>query len=140
MDTVSKEKRSNMMAGIRSSNTKPEIIIRKVLHLSGFRFRLHKKIEGIRPDIVLPKWNTCIFVHGCYWHRHEGCRLASIPKSNVAFWREKFDQNVARDLRNINQLEAVGWKVGVIWECTTRSGLALNSISGLIKGLKSWEL
>ena len=140
MDTVSKEKRSNMMAGIRSSNTKPEIIIRKVLHSSGFRFRLHKKIEGIRLDIVLPKWNTCIFVHGCYWHRHKGCRLASIPKSNVAFWREKFDQNVARDLRNINQLEAAGWKVGVIWECATRSGLGLNRISGLIKGLKSWEL
>lgn len=140
MDIVSKKTRSRMMANIRSSNTRPEILVRKYLHQSGYRFRLKRKVENARPDLVLPKWNVCIFVHGCYWHRHAKCRLASVPKSNVEFWTKKFEQNVTRDRRNLIQLEEAGWSVGIVWECTTRSGEGLKRIPMLIESSRSWEL
>ena len=128
------------MANIRSSNTRPEIVVRKYLHRIGYRFRLNVKVENVKPDLVMPKWNICIFVHGCFWHRHADCRLASVPKTNTAFWLEKFEQNVSRDLRNITHLEQAGWNVGVVWECKTRSGKGLERISSLIEADLSWEL
>ena len=140
MDSVSKKTRSRMMANIRSSNTRPEILVRKYLHQSGYRFRLNTKVQNTKPDLVLPKWNVCMFVHGCYWHRHAECQLASVPKSNIEFWTKKFEQNVARDRRNVIQLEEAGWNVGIVWECTTRSGVGLERIHELLKSSNSWEL
>ena len=121
MDIVSKKKRSKMMSNIRNRNTKPELLLRKHLHSLGIRFRLNQKVHGIKPDLVLRKYQTCIFVHGCFWHRHPDCKLASNPKSNSEFWEKKFATNVLRDERNIAQLQAAGWHIGVVWECAIRS-------------------
>lgn len=116
-DIVTPEVRSRMMSRIRGRNTRPEVVLRKALHRKGFRFRLNaKKLPG-SPDIVLPRWKTVLFVHGCYWHRHPGCRKATTPSSNVEFWAKKFRQNVERDARNIRDLLEAGWRVGVVWEC-----------------------
>lgn len=119
-DIVTREKRSSMMRGIRSKNTKPEVELRKLLFRMGFRFRLHRKDLPGKPDIVLPKWKTVIFVHGCFWHRHEGCRLAAIPKTRTEFWQKKFAGNVARDRRNRDLLLSTGWRVAIVWECGMR--------------------
>ena len=115
-----------MMAGIRGKNTKPEIVVRKMLFANGYRFRINKRIGNARPDIVLPRWHLCIFVHGCFWHQHPDCKHASKPKSNKDFWNKKFAVNHERDLRNIKYLTNLGWKVEVVWECETkdRSNLA----------------
>ncbi len=119
-DIVDAKTRSRMMAGIRGKNTTPEVRLRKALHGAGFRFRLHSaKLPG-RPDIVLPKFRAAVFVHGCFWHRHEGCRNASVPKSNAEFWEDKFARNVERDTANVAGLHAVGWRVAIIWECAIR--------------------
>lgn len=122
IDVVTKKTRSRMMASIPSKNTKPEILVRKFLHSLGFRFRLHQKVCGVRPDIILPKYRACIFVHGCFWHRHADCKLASTPKTRHEFWRAKFESNISRDERVTKQLEINGWNVIVIWECTVRDG------------------
>lgn len=119
-DVVDPQTRSRMMAGIRAVNTKPEIALRKALHRVGLRFRLHRKDLPGRPDIVLPRRNAVIFVHGCFWHRHEGCRLTSTPATRQDFWQEKFASNVDRDRRNIAALLADGWRVAVVWECALR--------------------
>ncbi|WP_092169815.1 very short patch repair endonuclease [Pseudomonas sp. NFACC37-1] len=120
MDIVSKEVRSRMMAAIRGSNTSPEMKVRKLLHRHGFRYRLHsRKLPG-RPDLVLPRYNVCIFIHGCFWHRHPGCRYASTPSTRIDFWHQKFEQNVNRDLRNRNELLQSGWRVIELWECGIR--------------------
>lgn len=109
-----------MMAGIRGSHTSPEIKVRRMLHRHGFRFRLHcKKLSG-KPDLVLPRYRVCIFVHGCFWHRHPGCRYATTPKTRVDFWQHKFDQNVSRDTKVKNELLASGWRVIELWECGIR--------------------
>lgn len=105
------------MAQIRSKNTQPEILVRSELHRMGLRFRLHAKALPGRPDIVLPRWRTAIFVHGCFWHRHTGCRWAYSPKSRVPFWESKFAGNVARDRRSRAALARLGWRVVVLWEC-----------------------
>lgn len=120
MDIVSKEVRSRMMAGIRSSNTSPETKVRKFLHQHGFRFRLHLKDLPGRPDLVLPRYRLCVFVHGCFWHRHPGCKYATTPKTREEFWRAKFDQNVKRDARNRHELLSQGWRVMELWECGIR--------------------
>lgn len=141
LDIVTKATRSRMMAGIRNKDTKPEILVRKHLHSLGFRFRLHRRIGKARPDLVLSRWHTCIFVHGCYWHRHEGCKLASKPKSNTAFWKSKFNQNVERDKRNIAELEALGWSVGIIWECSLRDGSFMEQpLVQFITSRNSWVI
>lgn len=114
------------MSRIRSKDTKPELKVRSVLHKLGYRFRLHKKDLPGRPDIVLPKYKTVIFVHGCFWHRHEGCRFAYNPKSRMDFWRKKFEENQRRDKKNSAQLKELGWKVAVIWECETQNSKKLN--------------
>jgi DNA mismatch endonuclease (patch repair protein) len=120
-DTVDKATRSRMMAGIRGKDTKPEMAIRSALHSAGFRYRLH--VAGLpgRPDVVFPKYRAVIFVHGCFWHRHPDCWWTTTPSSNALFWAEKFDQNVARDNRNIACLKKMGWRVAIVWECTLRA-------------------
>lgn len=117
MDNISRQQRSKNMAAVRGKNTTPELIVRHVLHAMGYRFRLHKKDLPGKPDIVLSKYRTCIFVHGCFWHRHLGCHRSSTPQTNVEFWQKKFDKNVARDKSVATQLERLGWKVIVVWEC-----------------------
>ena len=123
MDTLSPEKRSEVMSHIRSKDTKPEMVVRRHLHALGFRFRLHSpKLPG-HPDIVLPKWHTVVFVNGCFWHRHQGCKTATMPKSNVAFWTAKFARNVARDKKEHAALRRAGWRVIVLWECEVKTKL-----------------
>lgn len=109
--------RRKIMQGNKGSNTKPEVAVRKLLHQLGARFRIHRKDLPGKPDITLPGRNLCIFVHGCFWHQHEGCYLASSPRKNTAFWQAKFEANKARDERNIRQLRDMGWTTAVIWEC-----------------------
>ena len=125
MDTLTPERRSWNMSQIRGANTRPEMAVRSLLHKMGYRFRLHRKDLPGRPDIVLPRRRTAILVHGCYWHRHEGCRLAYTPKSNRDFWESKFKENVNRDERNILGLHKLDWQVNVIWECETKNPDAL---------------
>lgn len=118
-DRLSKEKRSWNMSRIRNRDTKPELIVRSLLHRMGYRFRLHRKDLPGRPDIVLPKYKTVIFVHGCFWHRHKGCRFSYMPKTRVKFWREKFSKNVKRDQIIMAQLKKINWNTIVIWQCQT---------------------
>lgn len=119
-DIVDENTRSRMMAGIRGKNTKPEILVRRFLHGRGFRYRLHDRVLPGRPDIVLPRYRTAIFVNGCFWHRHPHCRLAYFPKSNAEKWNRKFTLNVARDNINQSLLLTMGWRVIVAWECGLR--------------------
>lgn len=116
-DIVDAATRSRMMSGIRSRNTKPEMRVRQFLHRQGFRFRLHVRDLPGKPDIVLPRYRAVIFVHGCFWHRHDDCRHATIPASNTEFWLEKFAANIRRDTEAKRQLENLGWKVIVVWSC-----------------------
>lgn len=121
VDVVDKTTRSRMMSGIRGKNTRPEMLVRQFLHRHGFRYRLHVKNLPGSPDIVLPKWKMAIFVHGCFWHRHEGCRFSTTPASNVDGWQKKFQENAARDQRNVSDLLATGWRVIILWECGLRA-------------------
>jgi DNA mismatch endonuclease (patch repair protein) len=116
-DTLTPAERSERMSRIRSRDTRPEIALRKALHKLGFRFRLHGRRLPGKPDIVLPKHRTVIFVHGCFWHRHPDCKVATTPKTNTEFWIEKFGRNQRRDIRNSEALAAAGWRVLVVWEC-----------------------
>jgi DNA mismatch endonuclease (patch repair protein) len=124
VDVVDQKTRSRMMAGIRGKNTRPEIFVRQFLHGQGLRFRLHARNLPGCPDIVLPKWRVAIFVHGCFWHRHERCRFNTIPVNNAERWQRKFDENVARDRRNALALVSAGWAVIILWECGLREAAA----------------
>lgn len=119
VDKLTPERRSWNMSQVRSKDTKPEQIVRSLLHRQGFRFRLHRKDLPGHPDIVLPKYATVILVHGCFWHRHEGCSDATTPKSRSEFWKKKFTENIMRDKRTTSALRAKGWRVIVVWECET---------------------
>ena len=120
------------MQRIRSTNSKAELQVRSALHASGFRFRIHnKKLPGT-PDIVLPKYRTVIMVHGCFWHRHQNCRLSTVPKTNTEFWIEKFDRNVQRDQVNLEKLKDAGFEVIVLWECELRSSSRLEETLSLL--------
>lgn len=130
VDFLSPSERSERMSRIRSSNTAPEVALRRAMHALGFRFRLHSKGLPGKPDIVLPRYKTVIFVHGCFWHRHRGCKVATTPKTNTEFWIEKFDRNVVRDARTREQLERLGWRVIVVWECELRSA---NQVAGAVR-------
>jgi DNA mismatch endonuclease (patch repair protein) len=122
------------MAAIRRKNTNPELRVRSLLHSMGFRFRLHRKDLPGTPDIVLPKYRLCIFVHGCYWHQHQGCKKATIPNTRKEFWQNKFKQNAKRDDNAKKELEKQGWNVCIIWECETRKPECLsNTISKCLK-------
>lgn len=120
MDIWTREKRSDVMSRIRSRNTKPEIEVRSLLHKAGYRFRLHRKDLPGCPDIVLPKYKSVIFVHGCFWHVHEGCKDSVIPKTNTAKWEKKLSSNSKRDKKKLFTLKKEGWKALVIWECQLR--------------------
>ncbi len=137
MDIVSRNRRSSMMAGIRSKNTLPEKLIRSELHRLGFRFRLHsRKLPG-KPDIVLPKYRTVILINGCFWHRHQNCKYAYMPKSRVRFWKRKFSENVRRDLYVRQSLKKLGWRVLTVWECqTTKPAGIAQRIDRTIRSLK----
>lgn len=124
-DKFSKETRSKIMSIIRTKNTTPELRVRKTLHALGYRFRLHRKDLPGKPDIVLPKYNTVIFVHGCFWHRHICKKGQTLPQTNNSFWEDKLDKNVRRDQANIEALESLGWNVVIIWECETKPVEAL---------------
>lgn len=131
-DIYSKEKRSELMSKVKSRDTKPELLVRSWLHRKGFRFRLHRDDLPGRPDLVLPKYKTAIFVHGCFWHQHPGCKKATIPKNNRAFWRKKLTRNIERDKENIQELENQGWKVIIIWECAIK-----NDLDSLMKAVQA---
>lgn len=131
-DRVNSEQRSAMMAAIPSKDTGPEMIVRKLVHSLGYRYRLHSaKLPG-KPDLVFPGRHKAIFVHGCFWHRHKGCPKTSIPMTRIEFWREKFQANVARDRRVKHMLEEDGWNVLVLWQCE------LGDVKHLKKRLKSF--
>ncbi len=115
------EQRSRNMSAIKSKNTKPEIKVRKLLHSMGYRFRLHSKDLPGSPDIVLPKYKTVIFVHGCFWHRHENCKYASTPKTRKEFWNKKFTENKKRDSEIQEKIKILDWRSVVIWECETKN-------------------
>lgn len=119
VDVVDSETRSRMMAGIRGQNTRPEIVIRSLLHRRGFRFRLHVRDLPGKPDIVFPRHHAVIFVHGCFWHGHN-CPLFRWPATRPEFWREKIGRNRANDERAVQALTASGWRVGTVWECALR--------------------
>ncbi len=123
------------MSGIRGKNTKPELFLRKALHAEGFRFRIHAALPG-KPDLVFPKWNAAIFVHGCFWHGHN-CHLFKWPKSRPEFWRAKISGNRVRDEASIAKLTATGWRVGIVWECALKGRAQLDS-SIAIKRCSIW--
>lgn len=127
VDRLTSEERSRNMSRIRSKGTGPERAVRSLLHRLGFRFRLNRSDLPGSPDIVLPKYHAVIFVHGCFWHRHKGCNLAATPKSNTAFWEQKFRNNVARDEHACLELAQTGWKTLVIWECELRDKMTLEA-------------
>jgi len=134
-DIKSKEDRSKNMSAIRSKNTKPEIIVRKYLFSNGFRYRVNvSKLPG-KPDIVLPKYKTVIFVNGCFWHLHEGCKYFVWPKNNADFWKNKIQGNVERDKRNYEILIAAGWKVIVVWECQLKHSKKEETLENLKKSI-----
>lgn len=131
-DIVSPAKRSQMMSGIRGKDTKPELAVRSFLHRQGLRFRKHAKLPG-KPDLVFQKYKTVLFVHGCFWHRHEGCRYTTTPKNNADFWEEKFKSNVRRDEKSQRELKELGYRVLVVWECQL-STRELEHLAVTIKG------
>ncbi|MEL7721066.1 DNA mismatch endonuclease Vsr [Citromicrobium bathyomarinum] len=143
-DVVDAATRSRMMASIRGKDTRPELLLRRALHRRGLRYRLHGgKLPG-RPDLVFPRFRAVLFVHGCFWHRHEGCRYTTTPATRTDFWQAKFGANVARDNRNQHELAQADWRVGIVWECTIRKG-EIDAIAGeveawLSSGERSLEL
>ena len=133
MDTISKEKRSWVMSRIHSVDTGPEMLVRSYLFARGLRFRVHAKNLPGHPDIALRKHKTVIEVRGCFWHRHPGCKVATTPKSNMAFWQEKFDRNVARDRRNEEKYAEMGWRLLVVWECELRPAVRERTLDTLYR-------
>jgi len=135
MDTLTSEKRSWNMSRIRGANTKPELAVRSMLHRMGYRFRISDKTLPGKPDIVLPKYRSVIFVHGCFWHRHPGCKYTYTPKSRLDFWSRKFEENVMRDKNNLSLLKKAGWLPIVIWECEIKhnADAVLGRVSGILQ-------
>jgi len=135
VDVVDKKTRSRMMSGIRSQNTKPEVLTRQALHRLGYRYRLGSKIGKIKPDVVLRSHKVAIFIHGCYWHQHKNCKLAYSDRNYSDKWLKKFDDNHMRDQRVTRQLLDSGWRVAIIWECATRKE---NVFYDVIDDLAEW--
>jgi DNA mismatch endonuclease (patch repair protein) len=127
-DVFTPEKRSRIMARVKGADTRPEMIVRSMAHRMGFRFRLHVRDLPGRPDLVFPRHKKIIFVHGCFWHGHDGCRRSARPTTNTEFWNRKLSGNVERDKRNREALIEAGWKVLVVWECETRDRERLKAI------------
>lgn len=128
MDTMPKEARSALMGRIRSKNSTPELLLRSELHRLGLRFRIHRKELPGTPDVVFVSARIAIFVHGCFWHQHSKCKLASSPRSNVDYWEKKLERNVRRDAEAINSLRNLGWEVLVVWECETRDKVQFKNV------------
>ncbi len=124
-DVHTPAQRSFNMSRVKGKNTKPELLVRSLLHFMGYRFRLHRKNLPGKPDIVLPRYKTVIFVHGCFWHQHEGCPKATVPATNREFWVKKLQSAIDRDIQNRVKLEALGWRVVTVWECETKDIQAL---------------
>jgi DNA mismatch endonuclease (patch repair protein) len=137
VDTISKEQRSATMAKVHSKNTKPEILVRSLLFRRGYRFRICQPCLPGKPDIVLKKYKSVIFVHGCFWHGHDNCKNARIPKSNVEFWTNKIKRNKERFAEVKRQLELEGWKVIVIWECELTKGKIEKTIQDLVSQIQA---
>lgn len=133
-DIVDSQTRSRMMAGIRGKDTKPELALRRSLHALGFRYRLHAKGIPGKPDLLLPKYKAVIFVHGCFWHRHPGCRYASTPATRPEFWASKFSANAARDSAVRSALSQAGWRVATIWECALRTEADVAAVRDIVAG------
>lgn len=136
MDNHDKATRSYNMSQIKSMNTKPEETVRKFLFSSGLRYRKNDKRYPGKPDIVLPKYKTVIFVNGCFWHGHEGCKYYVTPKSNTNYWLPKIQRNILRDDENKRVLEQQGWKVIVVWECQLKGANKVETLENLIKNIK----
>lgn len=128
VDVVDPATRARMMRGIKGRDTRPELVVRSYLHATGLRYRLHDKRLPGSPDIVLPRFGTVVLVHGCFWHRHQGCAYATTPSSRTQFWSRKFAQNVRRDESNVSALEVAGWAVLTIWECQVRDPMLLDEL------------
>lgn len=139
MDNKTTEERSRNMSKIRSTNTQPELIVRKALHQLGFRFRLHAKDLPGKPDLVLPKYKAVIFINGCFWHGHEGCSRYVLPKSNEEYWHNKIRRNIFRDKENIRILNELGWKCLVVWECSLKKTIREQTIKRIVEWLKSCD-
>ena len=138
-DNHSPQQRHANMAAILSKNTKPEVLVRKYLWSHGFRYRLnHPRLPG-KPDIVLRMYRTCIFVNGCFWHGHEGCKYYVIPKSNVDFWVSKIERNKARDAADVKALSEQGWNVVVFWECELDKKVREGTLEALVTKLKATQ-
>lgn len=136
-DIYSKAKRRDIMRRVRSADTKPELRVRSLLHHLGYRFRLHREDLPGRPDVVLARHRTAIFIHGCFWHQHSGCKKAALPKSNRKVWAAKLARNLERDLRNIQELEERNWKVAVVWECDSTDPVAVvDSLVSVLPGIR----
>ncbi len=137
-DFLDPQQRSERMSRIRSRDTRPELTLRTALHRAGLRYRLGGAGLAGKPDIVLPRYRAVVFVHGCFWHRHPGCKVASSPKSNSEFWIAKFDRNVTRDQRVASELQTRGWRVIVVWECElSAKSKAVATISRVIEEIRT---
>lgn len=135
-DVHSTAQRSFNMSRIRSTNTKPELLVRKFLHAQGYRYRLHdKKLPG-KPDIVLPKYRTLIFVHGCFWHGHQGCRYYVVPKTRTDWWLNKINTNISNDDKAITALKKEGWNIITLWECSLKPAMLEKTLNKLLKKLQ----
>jgi len=139
MALLTTPQRSRMMSSIRGKNTWPERALRSALFAAGLRYRLHVRTLPGAPDLVFPKYRAAVFVHGCFWHRHQGCRFATTPKNNEDFWKEKFVGNVSRDARNIELLHRQGWRVAIVWECALKRsvGDAARIVAAWLPGSES---
>lgn len=133
-DVVDVATRSRMMAGIRGRDTKPEIALRRALHALGLRYRLHSKLLPGKPDLVFPRFHAAVFVHGCFWHRHQGCRFATTPATRPDFWIAKLNGNAQRDTRNLEALLAAGWRTAVVWECAIK----VSGGASIAKEVRDW--
>lgn len=134
-DVHNKQTRSYNMSQIKSGNTKPELLVRKFLHASGFRYKLHDKTLPGKPDIVLPKYKTIIFIHGCFWHGHANCKYFKIPQTRTAWWLHKINTNKANDAKAVKALKKAGWKIITIWECRLKPAKIEKTLSSLLNQL-----
>jgi DNA mismatch endonuclease (patch repair protein) len=132
-DTVSPEKRSSMMSAVHGKDTLPELRVRKALHAGGFRFRLYRKDLPGRPDIVLPKHKLAVFVHGCFWHGHAGCKRAKLPSTRIEYWAAKIARNTERDGRAVEELQKRGWRVAIVWGCYLREATDADALTEALR-------
>ena len=136
MDVHNKETRSYNMSRIKGKDTKPEMLVRRYLHARGFRYRLHVKGLPGKPDIVLPKYKTVIFIHGCFWHGHEGCKYYVVPKTRTDWWLAKINTNIANDTKAITALADAGWKIITLWECDLKPAKVDDTLASLLQNIR----